>query len=304
MAAEPAADADFAAFLIVRKNRDSCIHWLLTYCQAIEREWSDAELRRRRLASLRRCLASLAEHAHADCRELAPLAPRMLHSTDFDERHFLNLVLPIERRHSRGLRDDELHGADFPPAQGGARDVCDHLRSAFNVGEAANSCEKLCFVPGSIFRTAECLGISRLVLCGYTATPDDAQAARTSMGTHHWRSVKRRRAETAIDELRAAGVPVVAVETVAGAPYAHEFAFPPPPAGCALLLGNERRGAGVGPGRLFPEARPRARAARALRRGCLKNSLNVAVALGMCAHEAARQWAVGGKEAAGDAVGK
>mmetsp|Transcript_1781 Transcript_1781/g.5802 ORF Transcript_1781/g.5802 Transcript_1781/m.5802 type:complete len:191 (-) Transcript_1781:69-641(-) len=36
----------------------------------------------------------------------------------------------------------------------------------------------------------------------------------------------------------------------------------------------------------------------------LKNSLNVAVALGMCAHEAARQWAVGGKEAAGDAVGK
>ena len=147
MAAEPAADADFAAFLIVRKNRDSCIHWLLTYCQAIEREWSDAELRRRRLASLRRCLASLAEHAHADCRELAPLAPRMLHSTDFDERcarrpppsgraaralpadgapagrHFLNLVLPIERRHSRGLRDDELHGADSPPAQGGARDV-------------------------------------------------------------------------------------------------------------------------------------------------------------------------------------
>ena len=44
---------------------------------------------------------------------------------------------------------------------------------------------------------------------------------------------RRRRAETAIDELRAAGVPVVAVETVAGAPYAHEFAFPPPPAGCA-----------------------------------------------------------------------
>ena len=67
---------------------------------------------------------------------------------------------------------------------------------------------------------------------------------------------RRRRAETAIDELRAAGVPVVAVETVAGAPYAHEFAFPPPPAGCALLLGNERRGAGVGPGRLFPEESP------------------------------------------------
>jgi len=133
---------------------------------------------------------------------------------------------------------------------------------------------------------------------------------------------RRRRAETAIDELRAAGVPVVAVETVAGAPYAHEFAFPPPPAGCALLLGNERRGAGVGPGRLFPEESPErlfklsrrhglapellARCDAVVRLPCrgLKNSLNVAVALGMCAHEAARQWAVGGKEAAGDAVGK
>ena len=40
--------------------------------------------------------------------------------------------------------------------------VLDHLRSSFNVG--------------SIFRTAECLGVSRVVLCGYTATPDEPQA--------------------------------------------------------------------------------------------------------------------------------
>ena len=40
--------------------------------------------------------------------------------------------------------------------------VLDHLRSSFNVG--------------SIFRTAECLGLSRVVLCGYTATPDEPQA--------------------------------------------------------------------------------------------------------------------------------
>jgi hypothetical protein len=136
-------------------------------------------------------------------------------------------MLPIERKYSRGLRDDELL-ASFPvttedaPAAlpdepdafaggpigseasagschgvgemssmgseasggtcGGAGGtpsrrhtlplfvVCDHLRSAFNVG--------------SIFRTAECLGVRELVLCGYTATPHDAQVLRTSMGTH------------------------------------------------------------------------------------------------------------------------
>lgn len=134
----------------------------------------------------------------------------MLHTLDFSERHFLNLMLPIERKYSRGLRDDVLL-ASFPVttkdapfkaivpdgpgtfavvpmgcgasggASGGADDtsgrrhtlplvvVCDHLRSAFNVG--------------SIFRTAECLGVRELVLCGYTATPDDGQVVRTSMGT-------------------------------------------------------------------------------------------------------------------------
>jgi hypothetical protein len=135
----------------------------------------------------------------------------MLHTLDFSERHFLNLMLPIERKYSRGLRDDGLlalfpittddapvnatghdgsgafvgipMGSDvFGDVCGGAGDassrrdtlplvvVCDHLRSAFNVG--------------SIFRTAECLGVRELLLCGYTATPDDGQVVRTSMGTH------------------------------------------------------------------------------------------------------------------------
>ena len=32
-------DADLADFLLVRKNRDACIHWLLTFAQRIERTW-------------------------------------------------------------------------------------------------------------------------------------------------------------------------------------------------------------------------------------------------------------------------
>jgi tRNA G18 (ribose-2'-O)-methylase SpoU len=35
----------------------------------------------------------------------------------------------------------------------------DNLRSAFNVG--------------AIFRTAECFGVRKIFLCGYTATPDE-----------------------------------------------------------------------------------------------------------------------------------
>ena len=99
---------DYAAFCTVRKNRDACIHWLLRLGQQIERTWQQPEGRVAGLSLLRQCLESLAEHAHADCRELAALAPRMLRSLDFEERHFLNLMLPIERKYSKGLRDDEF----------------------------------------------------------------------------------------------------------------------------------------------------------------------------------------------------
>jgi tRNA G18 (ribose-2'-O)-methylase SpoU len=76
---------------------------------------------------------------------------------------------------------------------------------------------------------------------------------------------------------------VVALETVSTAPYAHKFAFPPPPTGCALVLGNERHG-------IAPELLARCDAVVRLPCRGKKNSLNVAVALGMCAHEIARQW--------------
>jgi len=95
--------------------------------------------------------------------------------------------------------------------------------------------------------------------------------------------VIRRRTEDAIDELRAKGVTVIALETVSTAPYAHQYAFPSPPTGCALLLGNERHG-------VAPELLARCDAVVRLPCRGSKNSLNVAVALGMCAHEIARQW--------------
>ncbi|EOD28066.1 hypothetical protein EMIHUDRAFT_235273 [Emiliania huxleyi CCMP1516] len=151
------------------------------------------------------------------------------------------------------------------------------------------------------------------VRCRQTAEKGDGSAG----GDGHYVSSsccgpRRRRAESAIDELRAAGVPVVAVETVAGAPYAHEFAFPPPPAGHGLAPELLARCDAVvrlpcrGPTDSL-HGQPRANLLSPWTisgRLGRKNSLNVAVALGMCAHEAARQWAVGGKEAAGDAVGK
>ena len=284
-------DAEWKAFETVRKNRDACISFLVKLAQRIEREWDDTPSRLGRLGLLRDALETLSTHTHADCRELAALAPRMLRDLNCDQRHFLNLALPIERKFSKGLVDHDFlvttddggtgTGAAASTAQKQPLTlVLDHLRSAFNVG--------------AIFRTADCLGISRLVLCGYTATPDDAQVQRTTMGAHaHVAWEWKKNTAAAVDELRAAGVPVVALETVEGAPLVDEYEWP---SGCALLLGNERHGLDA-----------------ALLRKCdavvrlpalgVKNSMNVGVALGMCGHEILRQWRAKARRAAADGDG-
>ena len=104
----PAPEADWDGFVTVRKNRDACIHWLLRVAQRIEAEWASEDARLSRLDLFRRCLEDCQAHAHADCRELGALAPRMLRTLDISERHFLNLILPIERKWSKGLRDHEF----------------------------------------------------------------------------------------------------------------------------------------------------------------------------------------------------
>ena len=277
-AASGAADAasTWDGFMVVQKNRNSCIHWLLRFSQRIEAAWADEAARLTDLALLKRCLEFCREHAHADCRELGALAPRMLHRLDFEERHFLNLMMPIERKYSKGLRDHEFLPVttDDRPEGSSAEKiplqlVLDHLRSAFNVG--------------ALFRTADCLGVSKMWLCGYTATPEDATAQKTSMGAHaHVAWEWRQQTLAALEELRASGVPIVALETVADAPLAQHYTFPP--SGCALLLGNERHG-------LSDELLKACDAVVRLPCRGVKNSMNVAVSAGMCGYEIARQWA-------------
>ena len=200
----------------------------------------------------------------------------MLRRLDFDERHFLNLMLAFERKHSKGLADHQflVHDTDEGRCAAPASSrmplilVMDNLRSAFNVG--------------AIFRTADCLGVARIVACGYTATPDDPSVRKTTLGA--WEHVDwawRKETAQAIDELRASGLPVIALETVEGAPLAHHYPFPR--SGCALLLGNERHGCS-------PELLAKCDGVVQLPCRGVKNSMNVGVALGMCGYEIMRQW--------------
>lgn len=154
--------------------------------------------------------------------------------------------------------------------------VLDSLRSAFNVG--------------GIFRTSECFGAEGIVLCGYTATPDDPRVAKAALGT------ERRVPWTCREDIRevvatfhAQGTPCVALETVSDAPSPDGFDWSFP---CALLLGNERFG--------LPEdvVADCAGVVRIPLFGA-KNSLNVGSAFAIAANAIRRNWETRGISSSG-----
>ncbi len=224
--------------------------------RVLERAWQDEAERERERETCRlwlaeqRALPRLAGLA----RLLTPgLTPRQLDCAR----------VPVERAVARlRITDVEILDADLPPGEEPSSPplpltvVADSIRSAFNVG--------------GLFRTAECFGVRELLLCGYTPPPDQPQTARAALGTERlvaWRHAGEIR--EAIAELRAAGVPCVALETVSGAPSVGAFEWPLP---CALVVGNERFG-------LDPDVVQACDAAVRIPLAGRKNSLNVVSAL-------------------------
>lgn len=186
-------------------------------------------------------------------------------------RHLAAILVPFERLLGKALRDDEIcvvegdrsNLSDSESGQATAPFVviADNLRSAFNVG--------------AILRTTEALGLERVLLTGYTPTPDQEKTARTSMGTDTmipWEAVPH--AQTAIQNLKSAGYTIVALETTENATDLADFEWPEK---CALLLGNERFG-------LDLETLASADKIVRITLYGRKNSLNVGIAFGIAAN--------------------
>lgn len=166
-------------------------------------------------------------------------------------------LVPLERVDRRAKVTDAEMGIRTSDAPGHADRapfvvVADNVRSAFNMG--------------GIFRTADFFGAERIVLCGYSPTPENPQVAKTALGADAstpWERVADVR--DAVDRLRAEGRRIYALETADGATDIARFApvFP-----CAVLLGNERFG-------LDPDVVAMADEVLEIRSHGLKNSLNV-----------------------------
>lgn len=234
--------------------------------RGLDAVWADANERLRTLAACREWIAAQTALPH-----LAKLA-RLLEPA-LTRRQFWSVLVPVEREVARiKVTDVDILDADLADDAPVARPmpltvVVDSIRSAFNVG--------------GIFRTAECFGVSGLVLCGYTPLPEQPQVAKAALGSERlvaWRYAEDVRA--ALRELRAAGTPCFALETVAGAPDPASFVWPFP---CALVLGNERFG-------LDPDVVAACDGAVRIPLFGRKNSLNVVTAFAVAAHEVRKRF--------------
>ena len=104
--------------------------------------------------------------------------------------------------------------------------ICDNIRSLENIG--------------SIFRTSDALGVSKVYLCGICGMPPNHKISKTALGDektipfeHHWQTARL------IDKLKKQRVKIVALEQDKKAIGYTKFKpkFP-----LALIVGNEVKG--------------------------------------------------------------
>ncbi|MBU2037435.1 RNA methyltransferase [Patescibacteria group bacterium] len=136
--------------------------------------------------------------------------------------------------------------------------ICHNIRSAFNVG--------------SIFRTADGAGVSKIILGGYSASPPHPKLAKTALGAEKTMPYERVWLTwRVIEELKKQGYGIVALEKGRGAKNIFQFKpkFP-----LVLVLGNEVRG-------LSKEILQRCDRIVSIPMVGKKESLNVSVAFGV-----------------------
>lgn len=104
--------------------------------------------------------------------------------------------------------------------------ILDNIRSRENVG--------------SIFRTADAAGVSKIYLCGITPVPPHEKISKTALGAENiipWEHVSQ--SWRLIEKLKKSGYAVVALEQASGSENIFDFKpkFP-----LALIVGNEISG--------------------------------------------------------------
>lgn len=237
----------------------------------IEKSSKDAEFNEQSLFELSGLLKTLETSESITAQKLAEIPDHFFPKMSL--KHFSNFIVPLERALDRNLRDDQfmITEVDQKPATEKVPlyFVLDNMRSAFNVG--------------SIFRLADCVGATEVLLCGYTPTPDNETLQKTSLGSWqstNWKSFAH--LKEAFAYLESLKVQIVALETAEKSSNLYEMTLTQP---TAFVVGNERFG-------LDREILSLSHRVASLPVWGQKNSLNVSNALSIAAYEWRRQWQI------------
>ncbi|MEG1685018.1 MAG: RNA methyltransferase [Bacteroides sp.] len=132
----------------------------------------------------------------------------------------------------RKLKIDELHrisAEEFKEAEKLPLVVIlDEIRSLHNIG--------------SVFRTADAFRVEKIYLCGITATPPHPEIHKTALGAEYtvdWKHYEH--TIDAVEELKAAGYIVYAIEQVEGSIMLNELILDRAKK-YAIVMGNEVKG--------------------------------------------------------------
>ncbi|NQV17875.1 MAG: RNA methyltransferase [Armatimonadetes bacterium] len=245
---------------------------ILEFIREIERNWHDETLRFELLNNFLDCI-NLAEKELKipTLHSFSEIVKKDFNIKKMSLREFLNYSIPFEQNYKNVKDNDFLvlknDGTNISRNKIPLYLILDNLRSSFNIG--------------SIFRTAECLGISEIFLCGYSATPKNNKVKKTAMGTEkyvEWKYFEK--TEDAISYLRDKNIKIFAVETTTNSKSIYEVEFP---SKCALILGNEALG-------ISEKILDWADEIINIPISGWKNSLNVGVCFAVVAFEIKRQW--------------
>ena len=140
--------------------------------------------------------------------------------------------------------------------------ICHNIRSAYNIG--------------SIIRTAECAGIDKIYLTGYSPAPELEKVKKISLGAEKsakWEYSKN--ISKILDDLKKRGFFIISMETLSKAEPLDKFDFKKK--NIALIFGNEKRG-------LSHNILKRSDAIVKIPMFGKKESLNVSVAFGIACY--------------------
>jgi tRNA G18 (ribose-2'-O)-methylase SpoU len=225
----------------------------------IEKNWQQKNERMDSISHLRNYAEWVEDNRFKKVKEIL---------SNIEKRAFYQLIVPLQKSFQIQLKDsDFIIFHEDKKSQNSFQKipvaVClVDLRSAFNVG--------------SIFRSSECFQLEKIILCGYTPTPDEKKTQITAMGTENyapWEHIPNVR--DVIGYYKQKNYAIFALETTSNAASISEIPVNRP---ILLLLGNEALG-------LSKDILRQCDSIYKIPLFGWKNSLNVGVAFAITAYE-------------------